>query len=86
MRRRSRRLRPGIEPAVVPCGARADEAPAPAPATVSKLEPILTDWCLPEDGLYFVTLPPRARPAKVSALADCFAAKLTAAAWRLPAA
>src|SRR5208282_1302047 len=35
-----------------------------------QLEPILTDWRLPEGGLYFVTPTARARPAKVSALAD----------------
>ena len=35
-----------------------------------RLEPILTDWRLPEGGLYFVTPTARARPAKVSALAD----------------
>jgi DNA-binding transcriptional LysR family regulator len=46
-----------------------------------QLEPILTDWRLPEGGLYFVTPTARARPAKVSALADFFIAKLTAAEW-----
>src|ERR1700688_1362365 len=35
-----------------------------------QLEPILTDWSLPEGGLYFVTPTARARPAKDSALAD----------------
>src|SRR5229473_2974024 len=34
-----------------------------------QLQPILTDWRLPEGGLYFVTPTARARPAKVSALA-----------------
>jgi DNA-binding transcriptional LysR family regulator len=46
-----------------------------------QLEPILTDWRLPEGGLYFVTPTARARPAKVSALADFFVAKLTSAEW-----
>ena len=45
------------------------------------LEPILTDWRLPEGGLYFVTPTARTRPAKVSALADFFIARLTAAEW-----
>lgn len=45
------------------------------------LEPILTDWRLPEGGLYFVTPSARARPAKISALADFFIAKLTTAEW-----
>jgi DNA-binding transcriptional LysR family regulator len=47
-----------------------------------QLEPVLTDWRLPEGGLYFVTPTARARPAKVSALADFFISKLTAAQWR----
>ena len=46
-----------------------------------QLEPILTDWRLPEGGLYFVTPTARARPAKVSALADFFIAKLGATEW-----
>lgn len=46
-----------------------------------QLEPILTDWRLPEGGLYFVTPTARARPAKVSALADFFIAELTDAPW-----
>ncbi|QCP54797.1 LysR family transcriptional regulator [Trinickia violacea] len=46
-----------------------------------RLEPILTDWRLPEGGLYFVTPTARARPAKVSALADFFISKLAAAEW-----
>jgi DNA-binding transcriptional LysR family regulator len=45
------------------------------------LEPILTEWRLPEGGLYFVTPTARARPAKVSALADFFIAKLATAEW-----
>ncbi|HSZ52149.1 MAG TPA: LysR family transcriptional regulator [Caulobacteraceae bacterium] len=46
-----------------------------------QLEPILTDWRLPEGGLYFVTPTARARPAKVSALADFLIAGLTDAPW-----
>ncbi|MGH8159921.1 MAG: LysR family transcriptional regulator [Rhodanobacter sp.] len=47
-----------------------------------QLEPVLTDWRLPEGGLYFVTPTARARPAKVSALADFFVSKLATAEWR----
>jgi DNA-binding transcriptional LysR family regulator len=47
-----------------------------------QLEPVLPDWRLPEGGLYFVTPTARARPAKVSALAEFFISKLTAAEWR----
>ncbi|GLQ48418.1 transcriptional regulator [Dyella lipolytica] len=47
-----------------------------------QLEPVLIDWRLPEGGLYFVTPTARARPAKVSALADFFISKLAAAEWR----
>ena len=47
-----------------------------------QLEPILTDWRMPEGGLYFVTPTARARPAKVSAIADFFIAELTNAPWR----
>jgi DNA-binding transcriptional LysR family regulator len=46
-----------------------------------QLEPVLTDWVLPEGGLYFVTPTARARPAKVSALADFLIAELTDARW-----
>jgi DNA-binding transcriptional LysR family regulator len=46
-----------------------------------QLEPILIDWRLPEGGLYFVTPTARARPAKVSALADFLIAALTDARW-----
>jgi DNA-binding transcriptional LysR family regulator len=45
------------------------------------LEPILTDWLLPTGGLYFVTPTARARPAKVSALADFLITKLMDAPW-----
>ena len=47
-----------------------------------QLEPILTDWSLPEGGLYFVTPTARARPAKVSALADFLITELSDARWR----
>jgi DNA-binding transcriptional LysR family regulator len=46
-----------------------------------QLEPILTDWRLPEGGLYFVTPTARARPAKVSTLADFLISELTDARW-----
>lgn len=46
-----------------------------------QLEPVLTDWRMPEGGLYFVTPTARARPAKVSALAEFFIAELTDARW-----
>jgi DNA-binding transcriptional LysR family regulator len=46
-----------------------------------QLEPILTDWRLPEGGLYFVTPTARARPAKVSALADFLITELADARW-----
>ena len=45
------------------------------------LEPILTDWRLPEGGLYFVTPTARPRPAKVSALADFLITELRDARW-----
>ena len=47
----------------------------------NQLEPILTDWRLAEGGLYFVTPSARARPAKITALAEFFITKLTAAQW-----
>lgn len=50
-----------------------------------QLEPILTDWRMPEGGLYFVTPTARARPAKVNALADFFVAKLATAEWKADA-
>src|SRR5436190_834328 len=46
-----------------------------------QLEPILIDWRLPEGGLYFVTPTARARPAKVSALADFLIIALIDARW-----
>jgi hypothetical protein len=51
------------------------------PRPNQQLEPILTDWRLPEGGLYFVTPSARARPAKVSALADLFIARLGTVEW-----
>jgi DNA-binding transcriptional LysR family regulator len=47
-----------------------------------QLEPLLPDWRMSEGGLYFVTPTARARPAKISALADFLIAKLTDAPWR----
>jgi DNA-binding transcriptional LysR family regulator len=52
----------------------------------NQLEPILTDWRFPEGGLYFVTPTARARPAKVSALAEFFIAELADAPWTAAAA
>ncbi|WP_321898436.1 LysR family transcriptional regulator [Paraburkholderia heleia] len=49
-----------------------------------RLEAILTDWSLTKGGLYFVTPSARARPAKVAALSDYFAAHLSDPAWRMP--
>lgn len=49
-----------------------------------QLEPILTDWRMAEGGLYFVTPTARARPAKVTALADFFITRLSAAQWSTP--
>jgi len=46
-----------------------------------QLEPLLTDWQMCEGGLYFVTPTARARPAKVSALADFLIARLADAPW-----
>jgi DNA-binding transcriptional LysR family regulator len=45
------------------------------------LKPILTDWRLPEGGLYFVTPTARPRPAEVSALADFLITALRDARW-----
>jgi DNA-binding transcriptional LysR family regulator len=46
-----------------------------------QLEPLLSDWRMAEGGLYFVTPTARARPAKVSALADFLITRLTDAPW-----
>ncbi len=46
-----------------------------------QLEPVLTDWRLVEGGMYFVTPTSRARPAKVSALADFLIKELSDARW-----
>jgi DNA-binding transcriptional LysR family regulator len=46
-----------------------------------RLEAILTDWHLTRGGLYFVTPSVRARPAKVTALADYLAAHLSDRQW-----
>ena len=47
-----------------------------------QLEPLLTEWRMPEGGLYFVTPTTRARPAKVSAIADFFVTELADSPWR----
>ena len=47
-----------------------------------RLLPILEGWSLPKGGLYFVTPPARARPAKVEALARFFVEHLSKPAWR----
>ncbi|MEM5286593.1 LysR family transcriptional regulator [Paraburkholderia sabiae] len=49
-----------------------------------RLEAILTDWHLTRGGLYFVTPSARARPAKVTALADYFAEHLSEPVWLQP--
>ncbi|MDR5835875.1 LysR family transcriptional regulator [Caballeronia sp. LZ034LL] len=46
-----------------------------------RLETILTDWHLTRGGLFFVTPSARARPAKVTALADYFAQHLSKPVW-----
>src|SRR4029077_12004914 len=46
-----------------------------------QLEQLLPDWRLSETGLYLVTPTARARPAKVSVLADFLIAKLTRVPW-----
>lgn len=46
-----------------------------------RLEALLPDWHLTRGGLYFVTPSSRARPAKVSALADFFAEHLSEPVW-----
>jgi DNA-binding transcriptional LysR family regulator len=46
-----------------------------------KLEQILANWRLPEGGIYFVTPTVRARPAKVSALADFLIKELSDVRW-----
>lgn len=47
-----------------------------------RLEVILSDWRMPEGGLYFVTPSNRARAAKIRVLADFFISKLAEAEWR----
>ncbi|QGZ66690.1 LysR family transcriptional regulator [Paraburkholderia acidisoli] len=48
-----------------------------------RLEAILPGWHLTRGGLYFVTPSARARPAKVSALSDFFAERLSTPTWRV---
>jgi DNA-binding transcriptional LysR family regulator len=47
-----------------------------------RLRTILPNWTLQDGGLYFVTPTLRARPAKVEALAQFFAGRLTPTEWR----
>ncbi|ONG51096.1 LysR family transcriptional regulator [Pseudoroseomonas deserti] len=47
-----------------------------------RLEALLTDWQLAPGGLYFVTPTARNRPAKVEALADFLAERLSRPGWR----
>jgi DNA-binding transcriptional LysR family regulator len=49
--------------------------------TDGRMEAILTDWTLPRGALYFVTPSARARPAKVEALADFLAERLSEPIW-----
>jgi len=46
-----------------------------------QLEPLLPDWRMVEGGMYFVAPTSRARPAKVSALADFLIKELSDARW-----
>lgn len=49
-----------------------------------RLEAILPGWHLTRGGLYFVTPSARARPAKVSALAEFFDERLSQPVWNMP--
>ncbi len=49
-----------------------------------RMKAILTDWTLPKGGLYFVTPSARSRPAKVEALSDFLAERLSAPEWHWP--
>jgi DNA-binding transcriptional LysR family regulator len=49
-----------------------------------RMEVVLPEWTLPKGGLYFVTPSARTRPAKVEALSDFLAARLSAPEWRWP--
>jgi DNA-binding transcriptional LysR family regulator len=49
-----------------------------------RMEAILMDWTLPKGGLYFVTPSARARPAKVEALANFLAERLSKPVWSWP--
>lgn len=49
-----------------------------------RLETIFSDWHLTKGGLYFVTPSARARPAKITALSDFFAEKLSEPLWHVP--
>ncbi|TWA62552.1 DNA-binding transcriptional LysR family regulator [Azospirillum brasilense] len=50
--------------------------------TDGRLTAILTDWSLPNGGLYFVTPSARTRPAKIGVLADFLVERLSEPAWR----
>lgn len=49
-----------------------------------RMEAILPDWTLPKGGLYFVTPSARTRPAKVEALSNFLAERLSAPVWSWP--
>jgi DNA-binding transcriptional LysR family regulator len=49
-----------------------------------RMEVLMTDWTMPQGGLYFVTPSLRARPAKIAVLADFFAERLSTPAWAWP--
>jgi DNA-binding transcriptional LysR family regulator len=49
-----------------------------------RMQAIVTDWTLPRGALYFVTPSARARPAKVEALANFMAERLSNPPWRWP--
>jgi DNA-binding transcriptional LysR family regulator len=49
-----------------------------------QLETIFSDWHLTKGGLYFVTPSARTRPAKITALSDFFAERLSEPLWYVP--
>jgi DNA-binding transcriptional LysR family regulator len=48
-----------------------------------RLQVLLKKWSLSQGGLYFVTPTARARPAKISVLADFFADNLSNPKWKM---
>jgi DNA-binding transcriptional LysR family regulator len=48
-----------------------------------QLQPLLTDWAMATGGVYFVRPSARAKPAKVEALANFLADRLSAPDWQL---